>query len=112
MKKWEKASKAASVARARKVYGGAAAQVVKSHVHRQKAQGLSRELRALLPPAPPAGVGIEMLPRGRGIKPIQKACGATARTLQLAAPYGRLHVTQPPLSVCVDASGERARPLS
>eukprot|EP00962_Isochrysis_galbana_P028712 scaffold9112_cov139-Isochrysis_galbana.AAC.4 len=62
--------------------------------------------------APPAGVGIEMLPRGRGIKPIQKACGASARTLQLAAPYGRLHVTKPPLSVCVDASGERARPLS
>jgi len=65
---------------ASKVYGGAAAQVVKSHVHRQKAQGLSRELRALLPPAPPAGVGIEMLPpRGRGIKPIEKACGASAR---------------------------------
>eukprot|EP00962_Isochrysis_galbana_P040553 scaffold14712_cov124-Isochrysis_galbana.AAC.1 len=60
---------------------------------------------------PPSGVGIEMLPQGRGIKPIEKACGASARTLQLAVPYGRLHVTQPPLNVCVDASGERAQPL-
>eukprot|EP00962_Isochrysis_galbana_P058407 scaffold31487_cov124-Isochrysis_galbana.AAC.1 len=52
MPSWEKASNEARVAGARKAkaYGGAAGQVVKSHVQRQQAQSRSRELRALLPP--------------------------------------------------------------
>lgn len=112
MKNCEKAAKAASVARmrARMFFGGAAEQVVKSHSKWQEEQTLSREARALLPPPPPIGVGVQLLPHGGGIVPIKKAFRASARTLQAAVPYGRLHFTQPPLSVSVDANGGRARP--
>eukprot|EP00962_Isochrysis_galbana_P037274 scaffold12990_cov99-Isochrysis_galbana.AAC.3 len=56
----------------------------------------------------PAGAGVERLRHGAGFEVLQKACRASARTLRAAAPFGRLHLTQQPLSDSVDATGALA----